>query len=71
MPDDKTLRPQPPLAPEVANPTNVAPAPSNSETVPGGRYIVNGQAVNAEGEPLREKRTEQPTDTAEGTRDGR
>jgi hypothetical protein len=25
------------------------------ETVPGGRYIVNGRLVNANGEPIQEK----------------
>lgn len=66
--DTKTPRPQPPLAPEVANPTNVAPAPSNAETVPGGRYVVNGQVVNAEGEPLHETPT---TPQDEGSANGR
>jgi hypothetical protein len=39
----------PPPAP--LTPANVAPSPS-AEGVPGGRYIVNGVAVDSEGRPL-------------------
>jgi hypothetical protein len=40
---------------QPVTPANVAPSPSSSETVPGGRYIVDGVAVDSEGKPLTEK----------------
>jgi len=32
----------------------VAPAQASDKTIPGGRYIVDGRAVNANGEPIKE-----------------
>lgn len=46
-------------APETEQPTNDRPTPAREEkkldkTIPGGRYIVNGQTVNCNGEPIEE-----------------
>lgn len=46
--------PEQPAPPPAAGPTP-APAPRRrDETVPGGRFLVNGRLVNAQGEPIEE-----------------
>lgn len=38
----------------------------NTETIPGGRYRVNGVLVNAEGEPLKGEAAKEPEREPEG-----
>lgn len=32
----------------------ITPAQASDKTIPGGRYVVNNQVVNANGEPIKE-----------------
>lgn len=60
---DDTTKKQPTAPQGIQQPVraaNVAPTPSGGETVPGGRYIVDGVAVDSEGKPL--DATGQPPD---------
>jgi aspartate oxidase len=59
MADDTKKQPAaPPGIQQPVSAANVAPSPSSSDTVPGGRYIVGGVAVDSEGKPLAEQPAE-------------
>lgn len=51
-----TDKPQAPKAEAKPEATAEAQDEPSSETVPGGRYLLNGKLVNANGEELKDKK---------------
>lgn len=53
VPEKVVVVTQPPVTPSPEK-VEEAPVRRSDETVPGGRYIVNGVLVNCNGEPIKE-----------------